>query len=290
MPSELYINKEEYKQTNASSQVMNSLFSFMVSMGINIGLEDLQKQAFTTKASDGFFAKNFGILKNFAYLNKQQPNEVFKQITNLYPGLSNEFQWPDKQNLFSVFGDGDWKKGTEIMKNFNKLFKEHLKRESKEKTVTDGVKQVTKGVKQATDGVKQATDGVKQAADAVNQANKVNNSVKRALFMYKTYSFLNFVSSASSAESAIDLGYNLVKGIVLDPLQERGRRVEEKENKYAFRMSKYKESAQYVYQDSEQNQMYRKYQQQKIQEYYSQAVSQTAIDRIENPYIIYRMM
>jgi len=120
--------------------------------------------------------------------------------------------------LFSVFGDGDWKKGTEIMKNFNKLFKEHLKRESKEKTVTDGVKQVTKGVKQATDGVKQATDGVKQAADAVNQANKVNNSVKRALFMYKTYSFLNFVSSASSAESAIDLGYNLVKGIVLDPL------------------------------------------------------------------------
>jgi len=43
MPSELYINKEEYKQTNASSQVMNSLFSFMVSMGINIGLEDLQK-------------------------------------------------------------------------------------------------------------------------------------------------------------------------------------------------------------------------------------------------------
>ena len=279
MPSELYINKEEYKQTNASSQVMNSLFSFMVSMGINIGLEDLQKQAFTTKASDGFFAKNFGILKNFAYLNKQQPNDVFKQIPDLY----NEFKWTKEQNLFSVFGDRDWKKGTEIMKNFNKLFKEHLKRESKEKTVTDGVKQVTKGVKQAT-------DGVKQAADAVNQANKVNNSVKRALFMYKTYSFLNFVSSASSAESAIDLGYNLVKGIVLDPLQERGRRVEEKENKYAFRMSKYKESAQYVYQDSEQNQMYRKYQQQKIQEYYSQAVSQTAIDRIENPYIIYRMM
>lgn len=285
MPSELYINKEEYKQTNASSQVMNSLFSFMVSMGINIALEDLQKQAFTTKASDGFFAKNFGILKNFAYLNKQQPNDVFKQITDLHPDLSkeflgNEFQWPKKQNLFSVFGDENWNKGTEGMKKFNKLFKEHLKRE---KTVTDGVKQVTNGVKQATDGVKQVTDAVKQA-------NKVNNSVKRALFMYKTYSFLNFVSSASSVESAIDLGYNLVKGIVLDPLQERGRRVEEKENKYAFRMSKYKESAQYIYQDSEQNQMYRKYQQQKIQEYYSQAVSQTAIDRIENPYIIYRMM
>jgi hypothetical protein len=43
MPSELYINKEQYKQENASSQVMNSLFSFMVSMGINIGLENLQK-------------------------------------------------------------------------------------------------------------------------------------------------------------------------------------------------------------------------------------------------------
>ena len=288
MPSELYINKEEYKQTNASSQVMNSLFSFMVSMGINIALEDLQKQAFTTKASDGFFAKNFGILKNFAYLNKQQPNDVFKQIPDLY----NKFTWKGKQNLFSVFGDENWNTGTENMKEFNKLFKEHLKRESKEKTVTDGVKQVTNGVKQATDGVKQSkkkaiTNGVKQATDGVEQ---VNNSVKRALFMYKTYSFLNFVSSASSAESAIDLGYNLVKGIVLDPLQERGRRVEEKENKYAFRMSKYKESAQYIYQDSEQNQMYRKYQQQKIQEYYSQAVSQTAIDRIENPYIIYRMM
>lgn len=274
MPSELYINKEEYKQTNASSQVMNSLFSFMVSMGINIGLEDLQKQAFTTKASDGFFAKNFGILKNFAYLNKQQPNEVFKQLGDIYK--QNEFKWPEKQNLFSVFGDENWNDGVKSMKGYNKLFKEHLKRESKEKTVTNGVKQ--------------ATNGVKQATDAVTQANKVNNSVKRALFMYKTYSFLNFVSSASSAESAIDLGYNLVKGIVLDPLQERGRRVEEKENKYAFRMSKYKESAQYIYQDSEQNQMYRKYQQQKIQEYYSQAVSQTAIDRIENPYIIYRMM
>ena len=267
MPSELYINKEQYKQENASSQVMNSLFSFMVSMGINIALEDLQKQAFTTEASDGFFAKNFGILKNFAYLNKQQPNEVFKQLGDIYK--NNKLQWPKKQNLFSVFGDKNWNDGVESMKEYNKLFKEHLKRESKEKTVTDGVKQVT---------------------DAVEQANKVNNSVKRALFMYKTYSFLNFVSSASSAESAINLGYNLVKGIVLDPLQERGRRVEEKENKYAFRMSKYKESAQYIYQDSEQNQMYRKYQQQKIQEYYSQAVSQTAIDRIENPYIIYRMM
>ncbi len=282
MPSELYINKEEYKQTNASSQVMNSLFSFMVSMGINIGLEDLQKQAFTTKASDGFFAKNFGILKNFAYLNKQQPNDVFKQIPDLY----NKFDWPKKQNLFSVFGDKDWNEGVKSIKGYNKLFKEHLKRESKEKTAKDGVKHVTDGVKQAADGVKQATDAVEQA----NKVNKVNNSVKRALFMYKTYSFLNFVSSARSAESAIELGYNLVKGIVLDPLQERGRRVEEKENKYAFRMSKYKESAQYIYQDSEQNQMYRKYQQQKIQEYYSQAVSQTAIDRIENPYIIYRMM
>jgi X-X-X-Leu-X-X-Gly heptad repeat protein len=117
-----------------------------------------------------------------------------------------------------VFGDKNWNDGVESMKEYNKLFKEHLKRESKEKTVTDGVKQVTNGVKQATDGVKQATDGVKQVTDAVEQANKVNNSVKRALFMYKTYSFLNFVSSASSAESAINLGYNLVKGIVLDPL------------------------------------------------------------------------
>ncbi|OQB42063.1 MAG: hypothetical protein BWY04_00422 [candidate division CPR1 bacterium ADurb.Bin160] len=118
------------------------------------------------------------------------------------------------------------------MKEFNKLFKEHLKRESKEKTVTNGVKQATNGVKQATNGVKkatngvkkatngvkQATDGVKQATDAVTQANKVNNSVKRALFMYKTYSFLNFVSSAESAKSGIDLGYNIVKGVVLDPL------------------------------------------------------------------------
>jgi len=120
--------------------------------------------------------------------------------------------------LFSVFGDKEWDTGTDNMKKFNKLFKERLKSKSKEKTAKDGVKQVTDGVKQAADAVNQATDGVKQAADAVNQANKVNNSVKRALFMYKTYSFLNFVSSASSAESAIDLGYNLVKGIVLDPL------------------------------------------------------------------------
>ena len=290
MPSELYINKEQYKQENASSQVMNSLFSFMVSMGINIALEDLQKQAFTKKASNGFFAKHFGTLKNMTYLNKQQPNEVFKQITDLYPDLSKNIEWQDKQNLFSVFGDENWDKGTKSMKEFNKLFKEHLKRESKEKTVTNGVKQATNGVKKATNGVKQATDGVKQATDAVTQANKVNNSVKRALFMYKTYSFLNFVSSAESAKSGIDLGYNIVKGVVLDPLQERGRRVQEKENQYAYRMSKYKDSSQYVYQDSEQNQMYRSYQQQKIQEYYQQAVGQTAIDRIENPYIIYRMM
>ena len=274
MPSELYINKEQYKQENASSQVMNSLFSFMVSMGINIGLENLQKQAFTTQQPKSFFSKHFGTLKNFAYLNKQQPNEVFKQLGDIYK--NNELQWPEKQNLFSVFGDENWDKGTKIMKKFNELFKEHLKRESKEKT--------------ATNGVKQATNGVKQVTDAVEQANKVNNSVKRALFMYKTYSFLNFVSSAKSAKSAIDLGYNIVKGVVLDPLQERGRRVQEKENQYAYRMSKYKDSSQYVYQDSEQNQMYRSYQQQKIQEYYQQAVGQTAIDRIENPYIIYRMM
>ena len=120
--------------------------------------------------------------------------------------------------MFSVFGDENWDKGTKIMKKFNELFKEHLKSESKEKTVTNGVKQATNGVKKATNGVKKATNGVKQATDAVTQANKVNNSVKRALFMYKTYSFLNFVSSASSAESAIDLGYNIVKGVVLDPL------------------------------------------------------------------------
>lgn len=263
MPSELYINKEQYKQENASSQVMNSLFSFMVSMGINIGLENLQKQAFTTQQPKSFFSKHFGTLKNMTYLNKQQPNDVFKQLGDIYNNkvvlndgrIVNEFTWPEKQNLFSVFGDNDWNDGVKSMKGYNKLFKQKLKDKS--------LAEVDK---------------------------KVINSVKRGLFAYKVYGFFNFVSSAKSAEAAIDLGYNLVKGIVLDPLQERGRRVEEKENQYAYRMSKYKDSSQYVYQDSEQNQMYRSYQQQKIQEYYQQAVGQTAIDRIENPYIIYRMM
>lgn len=253
MPSELYINKEQYKQENASSQVMNSLFSFMVSMGINIALEDLQKQAFTTQQPKSFFSKHFGTLKNMTYLNKQQPNDVFKQLGDIYN--NNEFTWPKKQNLFSVFGDTDWNEGVKSIKGYNKLFKQKLKDKSLAKV-----------------------------------DEKVINSVKRGLFAYKVYSFFNFVSSAESAESSIDLGYNIVKGVVLDPLQERGRRVQEKENQYAYRMSKYKDSSQYVYQDSEQNQMYRSYQQQKIQEYYQQAVGQTAIDRIENPYIIYRMM
>lgn len=251
MPSELYINKEQYKQENASSAVTGSLFNFMVAMGINIGLENLQKQAFTTQPSKSFFSKHFGTLKNMTYLNTKPTIEVFKQLGDIY----NEFGWTDKQNLFSVFGDKNWNEGVKSIKGYNKLFKQKLKDKS--------------------------LAGVDK---------KVINSVKRGLFAYKVYSFFNFVSSAESAKSGIDLGYNIVKGVVLDPLQERGRRVQEKENQYAYRMSKYKDSSQYVYQDSEQNQMYRSYQQQKIQEHYQQAVGQTAIDRIENPYIIYRMM
>jgi hypothetical protein len=82
-----------------------------------------------------------------------------------------------------VFGDKDWNEGVKSIKGYNKLFKQKLKDKS--------LAEVDK---------------------------KVINSVKRGLFAYKTYSFFNFVSSASSAESAINLGYNLVKGIVLDPL------------------------------------------------------------------------
>lgn len=129
----------------------------------------------------------------------------------------------------------------------------------------------------------------KQMGQQLSEKTITESISGRQLWVNKIQRGYNQFTQVQFAEMAFEIGQVIGEQLVINPLVERGKEVQEQRRKQMLKEQGFmKINSEYLV-ESQQTQMYKEVQLQQINDSYNKTIQQTQISNIQNPYIMYRV-